>query len=117
VALLMLVAPSLMAQCSPTGPTPGNCASYEPLYRKYGLPVSTFRAIAWRESGCNHTIFTDNSTDLGGYLLGLNFRTAQLRAGWWAWCQGTVTNLRYDPDHQVRCAAAAYQRMGLAPWR
>lgn len=95
---------------------PGDCDSYVPLFQAYGLPASTFRAIAWRESGCNHTRFTNDSDDLGGYLLGLNFRTATLRAGWLSWCGATVNNIRYDANLQVRCAAEAYHRLGLRPW-
>lgn len=96
---------------------PGDCGSYDALFAAYDLPVSTFHAIAWRESGCNHTRFTNDSDDLGGFLLGMNFRTSQLRAGWYSWCGATVTNVRYDPNLQVRCAREAYDRMGLSPWR
>lgn len=94
----------------------GDCSSYAPLFRAYGLPVSTFERIAWRESGCNHTRYTDDRDDLGGFLLGMNFRTATLRSGWFSWCGATVSNVRYDPDLQVRCASEAYQRLGLRPW-
>lgn len=128
-----LALPLLLAQCQdscdePTateGPqpteaaasvVPGDCDSYVPLFEKYGLPVATFRHIAWRESGCNHTRFTNDSDDLGGYLLGLNFRTATLRNGWYSWCGATVNNIRYDADLQVRCAREAYDRLGLRPW-
>jgi hypothetical protein len=94
----------------------GDCGSYDPLFEKYDLPVATFEHIAWRESGCNHTRFTNDSDDLGGFLLGMNFRTANLRNGWFSWCGATVNNARYDPDLQVRCAKEAYNRMGLSPW-
>lgn len=98
------------------GVTPGDCDSYAGLFAAHGLPVATFTRIAWRESGCDHTRFTDDRDDLGGYLLGINFRTATLRAGWLSWCGATVGNIRYDADRQVRCAAAAYARLGLRPW-
>jgi hypothetical protein len=94
----------------------GDCSSYGPLFEAYGLPVATFEHIAWRESGCNHTRCTNDSDDLGGYLLGMNFRTATLRNGWLAWCGATVSNVRYDPNLQVRCAREAYDRLGLRPW-
>lgn len=29
------------------------CPRWEPLFKKYGLPVDTFSYIAWRESRCN----------------------------------------------------------------
>jgi hypothetical protein len=96
---------------------PGDCDSYVPLFEAYGLPAATFKRIAWRESGCNHTRFTNDSDDLGGYLLGLNFRTANLRNGWLSWCGATINNIRYDPELQVRCAKEAYNRLGLSPWQ
>lgn len=99
------------------GVVPGDCDSYVPLFEAYGLPVATFKRIAWRESGCNHTSWVSDSDDLGGGLLGINFRTAQLRAGWLSWCGATVNNFRYDPNLQVRCAREAYDRMGLSPWQ
>lgn len=96
-------------------PTPGDCESYWPLMQAHGLP-RVFVRIAYRESRCDHTRFTDDHDDLGGYLLGINFRNATLRAGWARWCGGTVSNLRYDADHQIACAAEAYQRLGMRPW-
>lgn len=97
-------------------PTPGDCSSYVPLLEAHGLPSAVFTRIMWRESGCDHTRFTDDADDLGGYGWGLNFRTANLRAGWLSWCGATVGNIRYDADRQVRCVAAAYARLGLRPW-
>ena len=94
---------------------PGDCDSYVPLFRQYGLPSSTFRYIAWRESGCNHTIFVNNRTDLGGGLLGINLK-GSLGPTWYAWCGATTGNIT-NAIVNVRCAAAAYRRMGLAPWR
>lgn len=95
---------------------PGDCSSYAALFDAYSLPVQTFTAIARRESGCDHRRYTDDRDDLGGFLLGMNFRTSTLRAGWFSWCGATLGNVRYDPDLQVRCAAEAYARLGLRPW-
>jgi hypothetical protein len=124
----------LMAQCDPqcTDPTSsdgpqmaqevaatqvvnGDCASYGPLFAAYGLPVATFTRIAWRESGCRHTSFVIDSDDAGGGLLGINLKGAALARGWNAWCGATLGNIT-DPEVNVRCAAEAYQRMGMAPW-
>jgi hypothetical protein len=96
--------------------TIGDCDSYRPLFEAYGLPVATFARIAYRESGCNHTRYTNDHDDLGGFLLGMNFRTQNLRNGWLSWCGATVNNTRYDPALQVRCAKEAYDRLGLQPW-
>src|SRR5262245_38472927 len=93
--------------------TPGVCDSYVPLFEEYGLPVATFKRIAWRESGCDHTSFVRDSDDLGGGLLGLNLRAGASR--WFAWCGLTATNVT-SAETNVACAAAAYQRMGMAPW-
>lgn len=98
----------------PPAPTPGDCASYAPLFARYGLPVATFTHIAWRESGCNHRSFVIDSDDSGGGLLGLNLKGA-LGARWHDWCGLSLANVT-DAETNVRCAAAAYRRMGLAPW-
>lgn len=44
----LFTASNTKAQASPVG----RCPKYEPLLRKYGLPVETFSAIMYRESRC-----------------------------------------------------------------
>ena len=93
----------------------GDCQSYVPLFEAFDLPAQTFARIAWRESGCQHSSFVIDRDDAGGGLLGINLK-GSLARGWNQWCDvtlGTVT----DALTNVRCAAAAYQRMGMAPWR
>ena len=97
----------------PSTPTPGDCASYAPLFERYGLPVSTFTRIARRESGCNHRSYVVDHDDLGGGLLGLNLRAGAAR--WRSWCGLTTANVT-DAETNVRCAAAAYERLGMRPW-
>jgi hypothetical protein len=104
-----------LAAAQQAGPTPGDCASYTPLFQRHGLPAATFRAIAWRESGCDHRSFVINRTDSGGGLLGINLK-GSLAATWNRWCGATLANIT-NPDVNVACAAAAYRRMGMAPWR
>lgn len=117
---LALTAPLLLAQCEPacdppaSSPTPGDCSSYAPLFAEYGLPVTTFQRIAWRESGCNHNSFVIDRDDAGGGLLGINLK-GSLAAGWYRWCGATLGNIT-DPEVNVRCAAEAYQRLGMRPW-
>lgn len=105
-------------QCAPE-PAPevvaGDCSSYAPLFKEYDLPVATFTRIAWRESGCNHESFVIDSDDAGGGLLGINLK-GSLAAGWHRWCGATLSNIT-DAEVNVRCAAVAYQKMGMAPWR
>jgi len=96
-----------------TLPTPGDCSSYAPLLELYGLPVATFTRIAWRESGCDHRSYVVDADDLGGGLLGLNLRAGAAR--WRDWCGLTTANVT-DAEVNIRCAAAAYRRMGMAPW-
>lgn len=93
----------------------GDCESYAPLFAAYGLPVATFTRIAWRESGCNHRSFVMDSDDAGGGLLGLNLK-GSLGRTWNGWCGLTLGNVT-DAETNVRCAAEAYQRMGMSPWR
>jgi hypothetical protein len=97
----------------PIGVEPGDCSSYAHLFERYGLPVATFTRIAWRESGCNHLSYVHDSDDIGGGLLGLNLRAGADR--WRQWCGLTTANVT-DAETNVRCAAAAYDRMGMAPW-
>lgn len=51
-----LTAAALVAACLAVPATnaeaSGTCPQYEPLFRRYGLPASTFSRIAWRESRC-----------------------------------------------------------------
>jgi hypothetical protein len=120
---LPLALPMAPATCTPPPPlvvdigmpTPGDCDSYVPLFEKYGLPVATFKRIAWRESGCNHLSYVVDSDDEGGGLLGINFKGRNMKAGWMSWCGATV-DMVTDPEVNVHCAAEAYQRLGLRPW-
>ena len=92
----------------------GDCDSYVPLFNAYGLPSTTFKRIAWRESGCNHNSFVIDRDDAGGGLLGINLK-GSLANVWYRWCGATLGNIR-DPEINVRCASVAYQKMGLQPW-
>lgn len=117
--LLVAAALAVSVLASPTAATvsaAAPCAQYASLFRANGLPVATFEHIAYRESRCNARSFVNDHDDLGGGLLGINMRTAGLRATWRRWCGGTVSNVT-NAAVNVRCAAAAYRRMGLRPWR
>jgi len=98
-----------------TLPTPGDCSSYAPLLELHGLPVATFTRIAWRESGCDHRSYVVDHDDAGGGLLGINLK-GRLAALWREWCGVTLASVT-DAETNIRCAAAAYRRMGMAPWR
>jgi hypothetical protein len=92
-----------------------NCEQFVGLFKKYGLPVDTFKHIAWRESGCNPRSFVMNRTDSGGGLLGINLK-GKLAAAWYKMCGATLQNIR-NAEVNVRCAKAAYKIYGLRPWR
>jgi hypothetical protein len=94
---------------------PGNCESYWPLMQEYGLP-RVFVRIAWRESGCNHNSFVIDRDDAGGGLLGINLKGSSLARGWHSWCGATLGNIT-DAETNVRCAAVAYQKLGMRPWQ
>ena len=94
--------------------TPGNCDSFASLFMANGLPVDTFKRIAWRESGCNPRSFVMNSTDSGGGLLGINLK-GRLAATWYSWCGATLGNIT-NASINVKCAGVAYRKMGLQPW-
>ena len=96
------------------GVTPGDCDSYADEAAAAGLPWSTFRSIAWRESGCNHTVRVDDHNDTGGGILGFNF---QGDGGYWSKCGLTWQNLTDSVSRQMECAAMAYDELGLQPWQ
>jgi len=107
--------PQMEQELAARSVTAGDCDSYAPLFAAYGLPVATFKRIAWRESGCDHKSFVIDRDDAGGGLLGINLK-GSLARGWHAWCGATLANIT-DAEVNVRCAAVAYQKMGMAPWR
>jgi hypothetical protein len=125
--LLVTVAVFVAALALPPGPHPdvagaaapaatrAACARYDGLFRANGLPVQTFRAIAWRESGCNPRSFVIDSDDAGGGLLGINLK-GRLAGTWRRWCGATLANIT-SAAVNVRCAGVAYRKRGLAPWR
>lgn len=92
-----------------------NCSKFDAAFRANGLPVKTFERIAYRESHCNPKSFVIDSDDAGGGLLGINLKGSLART-WRKWCGvtlATVTNASVN----IRCAAVAYRKMGLRPWR
>jgi hypothetical protein len=96
----------------------GGCDWLDPYLVSAGLPVSTFEAISARESGCAHNgVHVMNRTDLSTSRFGLNFRGSMPR--YWASVCGTSdwTAPGRSVATDVKCAAAAYHRVGLRPWR
>lgn len=71
--------------------------------------------IAPRESGCTARYVHDRD-DWSDSRFGLNGLTAGLRQNWAAWCGADVRSDTAELSTDVRCALAAYGRMGWAPW-
>jgi hypothetical protein len=71
--------------------------------------------IAPRESGCSPQ-FVHDRDDWSYSRFGLNGLTAGLRANWMSWCGADVRSDTQDLATDVRCALAAYERMGWRPW-
>ena len=71
--------------------------------------------IAPRESGCSPQ-FVHDRDDWSYSRFGLNGITAGLRANWANWCGADVRSDTQNLSTDVRCALAAYQRMGWSPW-
>ena len=96
--------------------TPGNCESYADDMAAAGLPVATFKAIAWRESGCRPSAWVVDHDDNGGGLFGFNFIGSM--AGYWRnLCGATTSNIRGNVGMQMKCASAEYRAHGLRAWR
>jgi hypothetical protein len=90
------------------------CNKYVPLFVKYHLPVSTFKRIAYRESGCNAKSFVIDRDDAGGGLLGINLK-GKLAVAWKRLCGVTLSTVTFA-EVNIRCAGKAYHIMGLRPW-
>lgn len=71
--------------------------------------------IAPRESGCSPQ-FVHDRDDWSYSRFGLNGLTAGLRSNWANWCGADVRSDTKNLSTDVRCALAAYARMGWRPW-
>jgi hypothetical protein len=97
--------------------TAGDCDSFAEEAAAAGLPWSTFSRIAWRESGCDPWSWVVDSDDDGGGLFGLNFKGQNMKNAWATMCGATTANIRGNVPLQMECAAAAYNQLGMSPWR
>lgn len=117
----------------------GRCPQYEPLLRKYKLPVAKFSAIMWRESRCQPKAIGWNyrsgmshrdcknapattyrrckavkSFDSG--LLQINSEWRSVTAGV---CQSRYNDLSVllIPDCNLKVASYLYKNGGIGHWR
>lgn len=97
----------------------GGCDGiYDELMRQgagSGVASRLAYRIAPRESGCSPQ-FVHDSDDWSYSRFGLNGLTAGLRSNWANWCGADVRSDTKNLSTDVRCALAAYHRMGWAPW-
>lgn len=118
------VAAQRFARQLPAAPSSGSTATggcggiYNEMRRQgasSGVASNFAYHIAPRESGCSAQ-FVHDGDDWSYSRFGLNGLTSGLRSNWANWCGADV---RWDTrilSTDVRCALAAYHRMGWSPW-
>ena len=102
---------------APAAATTGTCPQWEPMLRKYGLPVQDFSYIMWRESRCTALAVHHNKgarDDIG--LLQINASWSTLTK------QQCQTKKRPEiallsPTCNLTVAAHLYSTSGLRPWK
>ena len=122
---ILAIAISLLCFVTPVH-AKADCPQWEPLMRKYGLPVKDFSYIAYRESGCRikainarfdkhgnvtWTLNKNGSIDRGLFQINSVHKDTVKKL-----CKGDLdTLLRLDCNMTV--AKYLYDRYGLAPWK
>lgn len=115
----MTLATILVVGLLSIGPTATleSCPQWEPMLRKFGLPVQDFTYIMWRESRCTALAVHHNKgarDDIG--LLQINASWSTLTR------QQCRTNKRPEiallsPICNLTVAAQLYSTAGLRPWK
>ena len=116
MTLTTLAIVSLLA-LAPAAAKQGSCPQWEPMLRKYGLPVADFSYVMWRESRCLSSVVNHgkSSRDQVGLL--------QISASW-----STVTKQQcrttkrpeialLSPTCNLKVASYLYANGGLAHWK
>ena len=122
---ILAIAISLLCFVTPVH-AKADCPQWEPLMRKYGLPVKDFSYIAYRESGCRikainarfdkhgnvtWTLNKNGSIDRGLFQINSVHKDTVRKL-----CKGDLdTLLRLDCNMTV--AKYLYDRYGLTPWK
>lgn len=118
IPLIMLIGVAIPGQAHART---GSCPQYEPLFRKYGLPVKQFSYIAWRESRCNPRTVSAVRKSTGRPDVGL----LQIQGSWYTVTK-TVCHLTATQNHikalttlpcQLSVARYLYQHGGLGHWK
>jgi hypothetical protein len=102
---------------APAAAKTGTCPEWEPMLRKFGLPVQDFSYIMWRESRCTPRAVGHNKharDDIG--LL-------QINASWSTLTKQTCRTSKrpevalLSPTCNLSVAASLYSTAGLRPWK
>lgn len=109
-----------MAPTKVLATTTGSCPQYEPLLRKYGLPVKQFSKIAFRESRCNPRSISAVRPSTGKPDVGL-----LMVQGSWATVTRNICHVQYQQVitalTNVNCnlavSAYLYSNGGIGHWR
>jgi hypothetical protein len=123
LALIAVATFTVLAIASPDrtdAASRANCEIIVAELREQGASASVAhwlgRVVAWRESTCR-PVYVRDRDDWSHSRFGLNGRTANLRRFWRQACGADV---RWDTavlSIDVRCALAAFNRLGRSPWR
>lgn len=113
------VAPELEVIETGFGLTPGDCNQYVPLLELYGIEVGWGLRIMARESLCLYNVHNGRRRDDSYGLFQIN-----TFGNLWAGHKGvqhlcgTVEKAElYDPETNIRCAAAMLAEYGRRPWQ
>jgi soluble lytic murein transglycosylase-like protein len=81
-----------------------------------GWDVARMSGYAYRESRCNPGAYNGRGPDNSYGLLQINTKGSNYGV-WQRWCGISSREQLFDPETNIRCAAAAYREMGTRPWR
>ena len=109
---------ALSSQAQP--PIQGSCPQYEPLFKKYHLPVKIFSKISYRESRCNPLSVSEIRKSTGRPDVGL----VQI-SGSWATVTRQICHVGYgevvkaltNVHCNLKVAAYLYNNGGLGHWK
>ena len=101
------------------GSTPGDCDQYIPLLEKYGIDVAWGLRIMNRESLCLYNVHNGKLTDDSYGLFQINTYGNNWSGykGVQELCGVTAKDQLYDPETNIRCAAAMLNYYGKKPWQ
>lgn len=91
------------------------CPQYASLLQQYGLPLSYFDYVMWRESRCQRTAYNGRGRDRSYGLLQINTRGSNWTELQWR-CRLTSRDQLFNARTNISCAAKLYKAYGRRPW-